>query len=86
LEGFIVAFLNLDRVDGIRYDDEPKAALMRELGPRTLMRALDEAVMYPCAVENSLSEIQVDAILNQHACGHVATSGRAGIAARNSPR
>jgi topoisomerase-4 subunit A len=31
LEGFIIAFLNLDRViDIIRYDDDPKAALMRE--------------------------------------------------------
>ncbi|MCL4126428.1 UNVERIFIED_CONTAM: hypothetical protein GTU68_010742 [Idotea baltica] len=31
LEGFIVAFLNLDRViDIIRYDDDPKSALMRE--------------------------------------------------------
>ena len=30
LEGFIVAFLNLDRViDIIRYDDDPKSALMR---------------------------------------------------------
>ena len=31
LEGFITAFLNLDRViDIIRYDDDPKAALMAE--------------------------------------------------------
>jgi topoisomerase-4 subunit A len=31
LEGFIIAFLNLDRViDIIRYDDDPKPALMRE--------------------------------------------------------
>ena len=34
LEGFIVAFLNLDRViDIIRYDDDPKAALMPRIGP-----------------------------------------------------
>ena len=36
LEGLIVAFLNLDRViDIIRYDDDPKAALMREDWGRT---------------------------------------------------
>ena len=31
LEGLLIAFLNLDRViDIIRYDDDPKAALMAE--------------------------------------------------------
>jgi topoisomerase-4 subunit A len=37
LEGFIIAFLNLDRViDIIRYDDDPKAALMREDWEKTI--------------------------------------------------
>jgi topoisomerase-4 subunit A len=44
LEGLIVAFLNLDRViDIIRYDDDPKAALMREDWGREFTRATSEA-------------------------------------------
>ncbi len=44
LEGLIVAFLNLDRViDIIRYDDEPKAALMREDWGKDHPRAMNEA-------------------------------------------
>jgi topoisomerase-4 subunit A len=44
LEGFIIAFLNLDRViDIIRYDDDPKAALMREDWSRDFTRATSEA-------------------------------------------
>ncbi len=48
LEGLIVAFLNLDRViDIIRYDDEPKAALMYEDWSRPhqagVARATDES-------------------------------------------
>jgi topoisomerase-4 subunit A len=40
LEGFIVAFLNLDRViDIIRYDDDPKPALMREDWSKDHVRA-----------------------------------------------
>ncbi|MBN7783765.1 DNA topoisomerase IV subunit A [Ponticoccus gilvus] len=47
LEGFIVAFLNLDRViDIIRYDEDPKAALMYEDWSKphqdTIPRAMDE--------------------------------------------
>ncbi|WP_305971664.1 MULTISPECIES: DNA topoisomerase IV subunit A [unclassified Mameliella] len=47
LEGLIVAFLNLDRViDIIRYDDDPKAALMYEDWSKphqdTVVRATDE--------------------------------------------
>ncbi|MBV7380482.1 DNA topoisomerase IV subunit A [Maritimibacter dapengensis] len=47
LEGFIIAFLNLDRViDIIRYDDDPKAALMYEDWSRphqeTIARATSE--------------------------------------------
>jgi len=48
LEGFIIAFLNLDRViDIIRYDDDPKAGLMYEDWSRphqaTIVRATDES-------------------------------------------
>ena len=66
LEGFITAFLNLDRViDIIRYDDEPKAALMREDWSRDFVRAMDETdYVSPPAGEGELSEVQVEAILN----------------------
>ncbi|NNJ68409.1 MAG: DNA topoisomerase IV subunit A [Boseongicola sp.] len=66
LEGFITAFLNLDRViDIIRYDDEPKAALMREDWSRDFVRAMDEAdYVSPPEGEGELSEVQVEAILN----------------------
>jgi topoisomerase-4 subunit A len=48
LEGLIIAFLNLDRViDIIRYDDDPKAALMYEDWSKThqdtIKRATDES-------------------------------------------
>ena len=66
LEGFIIAFLNLDRViDIIRYDDEPKAALMREDWSKTHVRAMDEAdYITPFPGEGELSEVQAEAILN----------------------
>ncbi|WP_050928554.1 DNA topoisomerase IV subunit A [Aestuariivita boseongensis] len=66
LEGFIVAFLNLDRViDIIRYDDDPKAALMREDWSKHHVRAMNEAdYVSPAPGEGELSEVQVDAILN----------------------
>jgi len=66
LEGFIVAFLNLDRViDIIRYDDDPKAALMREDWSTAHVRAMDEKdYISPAPGEGELSEVQVDAILN----------------------
>jgi len=70
LEGLIVAFLNLDRViDIIRYDDDPKAALMREYWGRTPVRAMSEkdyvapAPIVPPA-EGELTEVQAEAILN----------------------
>ena len=68
LEGFIVAFLNLDRViDIIRYDDDPKAALMIEDWALDHPRAASEAD-YRAPVgddpEVVLSEIQAEAILN----------------------
>jgi topoisomerase-4 subunit A len=66
LEGFIVAFLNLDRViDIIRYDDDPKAALMREDWSRKYARAMSDAdYVSPPAGEGELSEVQAEAILN----------------------
>lgn len=66
LEGFIIAFLNLDRViDIIRYDDDPKAALMREDWGRDFVRAMSEDdYVSPPPGEGELTETQVDAILN----------------------
>ncbi|MDU8909646.1 DNA topoisomerase IV subunit A [Aestuariicoccus sp. MJ-SS9] len=70
LEGLIVAYLNLDRViDIIRYDDDPKAALMREDWGRTHVRATDEGdYVSPPPVagddELGLTEVQAEAILN----------------------
>ncbi len=70
LEGFIIAFLNLDRViDIIRYDDEPKRALMIEEWSQDHARATSEtdyiSPIKPGAdPEVSLSEVQAEAILN----------------------
>jgi topoisomerase-4 subunit A len=68
LEGFITAFLNLDRViDIIRYDDDPKAALMAEDWALKRARARDEADYVsplPSDGEGELSEVQAEAILN----------------------
>ncbi|WP_299852171.1 DNA topoisomerase IV subunit A [uncultured Roseovarius sp.] len=66
LEGLVVAFLNLDRViDIIRYDEDPKAALMREDWSKTHVRARDEADYVPPAPgEGELSELQAESILN----------------------
>lgn len=66
LEGFIIAFLNLDRViDIIRYDEDPKAALMREDWGKTHTRATDESdYVTPAPGEGELSEVQAEAILN----------------------
>lgn len=66
LEGFIVAFLNLDRViDIIRYDEDPKAALMREDWSKDHVRAMDEKdYVSPAPSAGELSEVQADAILN----------------------
>ena len=70
LEGFILAFLNLDRViDVIRYDEEPKEALLREDWSLDHPKAMSEAdyrgpsdVIAPSAEQ--LSEVQAEAILN----------------------
>ena len=66
LEGLIVAFLNLDRViDIIRYDDDPKAALMREDWSLDHPRAMNEAeYVGPVESEGELSDVQAEAILN----------------------
>ncbi|MCK0096859.1 DNA topoisomerase IV subunit A [Yoonia sp. F2084L] len=70
LEGFIIAFLHLDRViDIIRYDDEPKQALMVEDWAHDHVRATSEVdyrspIVPGADPEVSLSEIQAEAILN----------------------
>jgi topoisomerase-4 subunit A len=66
LEGFIVAFLNLDRViDIIRYDEDPKAGLMREDWSKDHVRAMDEKdYVSPGPSTGELSEVQAEAILN----------------------
>ena len=70
LEGFIIAFLHLDRViDIIRYDDDPKQALKVEDWAQDHARATSEAdyrspIVPGADPEVSLSEIQVEAILN----------------------
>ncbi|MGJ8612187.1 MAG: DNA gyrase subunit A, partial [Octadecabacter sp.] len=70
LEGFIIAFLNLDRViDIIRYDDDPKKALMAEDWGKTHVRAMDEADYVSPLIdgqepEMGLTEVQAEAILN----------------------
>ncbi len=67
LEGFIIAFLNLDRViDIIRYDEDPKAALMAEDWGKDHRRARDEADYVPPAPTDdpSLTDVQAEAILN----------------------
>ena len=73
LEGFIIAFLNLDRViDIIRYDDDPKRALMYEDWGSPHPRAVSEkdyvspltGRSIPEDEEPQLSEVQAEAILN----------------------
>jgi topoisomerase-4 subunit A len=69
LEGFITAFLNLDRViEIIRYDDAPKEALMFEDWAKDHPRALEEAdYVSPLPTKETdptLTEVQAEAILN----------------------
>jgi len=66
LEGFIIAYLNLDRViDIIRYDDAPRDALMRERWGRSFARANSEKdYVSPAPGDGELSELQAEAILN----------------------
>jgi len=67
LEGLIVAFLNLDRViDIIRYDENPKLALMSEDWGKQHERAKDELDYKrpDISFDGELNEIQTEAILN----------------------
>ena len=66
LEGLLIAFLNLDRViDIIRYDDDPKLALMAEDWSKPHIRALSERDYQPPAKgEGELTDNQAEAILN----------------------
>ncbi|MES2435337.1 MAG: DNA topoisomerase IV subunit A [Pseudomonadota bacterium] len=66
LEGFIITFLNLDRViDIIRYDNDPKAALMAEHWGKPHKRAMSEKdYVPPKPGEGELTEVQTEAILN----------------------
>ena len=66
LAGFIITFLNLDRViDIIRYDDDPKRALMTEQWGKTHVRAMSEKdYVSPVAGAGELTEVQAEAILN----------------------
>ncbi len=70
LEGFIIAFLNLDRViDIIRYDDDPKQALMAEKWGVPHKRATNEKdyvspARLPEGAEGELTELQAESILN----------------------
>ncbi len=66
LEGLLIAFLNLDRViDIIRYDDDPKAALMAEDWSKSHIRAMSEKdYRPPTTTEGELTEVQAEAILN----------------------
>lgn len=67
LEGLIIAFLNLDRViDIIRYDDDPKLALMAENWQVDHVRATSDAdyIGPDTGREGELTEVQAEAILN----------------------
>ena len=66
LEGLLIAFLNLDRViDIIRYDNDPKAALMAEDWSKSHIRAMTEKDYQPPAKgQGVLTEVQAEAILN----------------------
>ena len=70
LDGFIIAFLHLDRViDIIRYDDNPKTALTTEDWALEHARATSDAdYVSPIGVvsdpEIALTEVQAEAILN----------------------
>ena len=67
LKGLIIAFLNLDRViDIIRYDDDPKAALMGEDWSNKRVRATSEKdYVSPLPSKGGeLTEVQAEAILN----------------------
>ncbi len=66
LEGLLIAFLNLDRViDIIRYDNDPKAALMAEDWAKSHIRAMTEKdYQPPIPGQGTLTDNQAEAILN----------------------
>jgi topoisomerase IV subunit A len=66
LGGLLIAYLNLDRViDIIRYDDDPKAALMAEDWSKSHIRATSEKdYKAPAKGQGVLTENQAEAILN----------------------
>ncbi|MES2542666.1 MAG: DNA topoisomerase IV subunit A [Pseudomonadota bacterium] len=67
LEGLLIAFLNLDRViDIIRYDNDPKAALIAEDWSKSHIRAMSEKDYQPPVKggEGQLNDVQAEAILN----------------------
>ncbi|ARC90060.1 DNA topoisomerase IV subunit A [Rhodovulum sp. MB263] len=68
LAGLLIAFLNLDRViDIIRYDEEPKAALMAEDWTRPHAKAMSErdyVSPLPASGPGGLTDVQAEAILN----------------------
>ena len=66
LEGLLIAFLNLDRViDIIRYDNDPKAALMAEDWSKSHIRATSEKdYKAPAKGQGVLTDNQAEAILN----------------------
>jgi topoisomerase-4 subunit A len=66
LAGFLITFLNLDRViDIIRYDDDPKRALTAENWDKKHKRATSERdYVGPSAGQGQLNDTQAEAILN----------------------
>jgi len=66
LQGLLIAYLNLDRViDIIRYDSDPRAALMAEDWGRPQVRAASEKDYRPPATgQGLLTGAQAEAILN----------------------
>ena len=66
LEGFLITYLNLDRViDIIRYDVDPKAALMREgWGVPHVCAMTEKDYRAPPPGEGELTDVQAEAILN----------------------
>ncbi|MFG6566127.1 MULTISPECIES: DNA topoisomerase IV subunit A [unclassified Sulfitobacter] len=80
LQGLITAFLNLDRViEIIRYDEDPKAALMYEDWSRahqdTLSRAMDESAYVSPLAGVDVSKLAVIADAEAEATGVLAESG-----------
>ena len=83
LEGLIIAFLNLDRViDIIRYDDDPKLALMAENWQIDHVRATSEADYVGPDTGAKGNDRGPSRSHFEHAIALFAASGRNGIGAR----